>query len=1446
MDKKKPYIDIKIPALPTAREIEDDNFLVIEQRTGTKKVKVSTIDAHVEEYLKDIGFNPGTGGEPVEGPTGPTGPTGPQGKPGDAVTIVGRKDSVDDLPMDGNNLNDAYIIYNPNTNLNELWLWCIVEDYYTWSNLGELKGIEGPTGPTGSQGQRGPQGIQGIAGPTGPKGETGETGPTGPAGATGKNGAQGPRGIQGLKGDTGAPGVTGPTGPTGERGETGERGFRGDKGDTGAPGVTGPTGSAGRDGLKGEPGDKGLKGDRGPQGFAGPQGPTGPRGGSVTIKGEFNTEDQLKASITNPKEGEGYLVNGELYIWLVDKNDWKNVGRIKGDKGNVGPTGPTGESGPRGFKGEKGDIGPTGATGLQGRDGAKGEKGDTGDTGPKGDRGLQGFAGPTGPTGERGGSVNIKGEFNSETELIANVPNPVVGDGYLVGGNLYVWIENDKRWKNLGNIKGPKGDKGDRGEQGLEGASGPRGFKGDQGPKGDTGEAGPTGPAGRDGEKGEMGDTGPKGERGPQGFAGPQGPTGERGGSVTIKGEFSSEEQLRTHITKPEEGDGYLINGNLYVWLPDINDWKNLGNIKGPKGDKGDQGPTGEAGERGPRGFKGDQGFIGATGPTGPSGKNGEKGEKGEKGDTGERGERGPQGFTGPIGPTGERGGSVTIKGEFSSEEQLRLVITKPEEGDGYLINGNLYVWVPNINDWKNLGSIKGPQGDKGDMGPQGDPGPRGFQGATGPTGPTGPKGDPGKDGVKGDTGETGERGETGDRGPQGFIGPTGPTGERGGSVTIKGEFISEAELRKNVTKPEEGDGYLINGNLYVWLPDINDWKNLGNIKGPKGDKGDTGPTGAAGDRGERGFKGDTGPTGATGPAGHDGIDGKQGPTGPTGERGEKGDRGEKGFQGPTGPTGPRGGSVTIKGEFNSLDELKLVVSDPQEGDGYLVAGELYIWLLDKNDWKNVGTIKGDMGEAGPKGDPGETGPAGETGPQGPKGDTGETGPQGPTGPKGDTGERGGSVTSKGEFNSLDELENNIPDPQEGDGCLIDGDLYVWIENKVEWKNVGRLQGPTGPSVQSDWNQTDPSALDFINNKPKIISELTKLSDVDDTNLDNKSTLKFNANTNKWECDTIEIEDLTNVKINPSAVEDGSFLVYDRSESSWVAKKVDISSGSGSGSGEGSGDVPIIPGDCTVTEDILVTIDLGGYKSGDIITKGTTFTEALKKLFTVSIPPTYNKPGISFSSNITGNVEMGKSISPILNLKFTKNDAGSVVYMKIYKNGTEIATDSANFQYQDPTFIIRNNVVYKGEISYAQGKIKQDNLGNDYPTGRIEAGVINMSVSLIAARPMFAYCKDNNIIPTETEIRDSKVVGLAPSKNSKYTVKCKATDMSCVFAYPASLGACKQIEYVELSDAHNETAWTQDVLSIPDLSGGNAIDYIVYYYCGGLQFGGEATFIITI
>ena len=174
-----------------------------------------------------------------------------------------------------------------------------------------------------------------------------------------------PEQLAGLKGETGDTGPAGPKGDTGDKGETGAKGDKGDKGETGATGEKGDTGP------KGDTGDTGATGDTGP---AGATGDTGATGIGTTIKGSYNTYQELINAHPTGNDGDSYLVNGSLYVWL--NNDWENVGNIKGEKGDTGDTGSQGVKGDTGDSGAKGDTGATGPKGDTGATGATGQGSD--------------------------------------------------------------------------------------------------------------------------------------------------------------------------------------------------------------------------------------------------------------------------------------------------------------------------------------------------------------------------------------------------------------------------------------------------------------------------------------------------------------------------------------------------------------------------------------------------------------------------------------------------------------------------------------------------------------------------------------------------------------------------------------------------------------------------------------------------------------------------------------------------------------------------------------------------------------------------------------------------------------------------------------------------------------------------------------------------------------
>ena len=241
--------------------------------------------------------------------------------------------------------------------------------------------------------------------------------------------------------------------------------------------------------LKGPAGEQGPQGEQGEMGIQGPQGEKGD---------PFTYDDFTSEQLEGLQGPQG----------------------IQGPKGDTGPQGPQGI---QGIQGPEGPQGPKGDQGLQGPQGIQGPKGEQGPIGPSGEKGEQGIPGPSntlsigsvtsgdtanatltgtspnqilnlvlpkGDKGDDGTGVTILGSYNSLEELQSAHPTGNPGDSYLINGDLYVWSDTEKTWKNVGTIQGPIGPQG---PQGIPGVQGEKGEKGEQGPQGEQGESGPQG-----------------------------------------------------------------------------------------------------------------------------------------------------------------------------------------------------------------------------------------------------------------------------------------------------------------------------------------------------------------------------------------------------------------------------------------------------------------------------------------------------------------------------------------------------------------------------------------------------------------------------------------------------------------------------------------------------------------------------------------------------------------------------------------------------------------------------------------------------------------------------------------------------------------------------------------------------------------------------------------
>lgn len=259
----------------------------------------------------------------------------------------------------------------------------------------------------------------------------------------------------------------------------------------------------------------------------------------------------------------------------------------------------------------------------------------------------------------------------------------------------------------------------------------------------------------------------------------------------------------------------------------------------------------------------------------------------------------------------------------------------------------------------------------------------------------------------------------------------------------------------------------------------------------------------------------------------------------------------------------------------------------------------------------------------------------------------------------------------------------------------------------------------------------------------------------------------------------------------------------------------------------------------------------GSYKDGDKIPAGEKLTDILAKQFAKQIPPTYSAPGYSISpSNQT--VEAGTRVNPTVSGSFVQRDAGAISGYTLQRvdNGTaETVVDEATIvTYNQAEVMVGDGgtLKFNGVVRYADGPIKNDNLGAAYPTGSIKAGSLNASVTFTGQRKVF-FGRDKSAAAAQTsaEVRALPQNSMNPSNGTKLTISILAGDTRVTFAYPANLREVSSV----VSSALNldvKGTFVKEVVDVEGANGYNEIQYKVYTYIPAIPFASNDTYTVTI
>ena len=277
-------------------------------------------------------------------------------------------------------------------------------------------------------------------------------------------------------------------------------------------------------------------------------------------------------------------------------------------------------------------------------------------------------------------------------------------------------------------------------------------------------------------------------------------------------------------------------------------------------------------------------------------------------------------------------------------------------------------------------------------------------------------------------------------------------------------------------------------------------------------------------------------------------------------------------------------------------------------------------------------------------------------------------------------------------------------------------------------------------------------------------------------------------------------------------------------------------------------------GDDLLNDDLTVLgVSIGSYSDGQTITKDTSLEAIIKNMLQKRIPPTYDQPVFSISTNIASTYEIGTFISPTIMGNWTQNNAGSLVAYNIYKNSSLVSGPSSSIpltHFTDSSFAISSNVVYNATAEWSDGDILDDNMSDPYPAGRILNNASNPKVSNVITftpkRAVFYTADTATSAPTESSQIRLFTSRIDIGNGSTFTISISTAVKRIVVAYLASYGPITSV--IDSKSKYDVQGAFGQPVSMPILgaNGYAGETYYVYTCILGNSYSSPVTYTVTI
>jgi len=278
-------------------------------------------------------------------------------------------------------------------------------------------------------------------------------------------------------------------------------------------------------------------------------------------------------------------------------------------------------------------------------------------------------------------------------------------------------------------------------------------------------------------------------------------------------------------------------------------------------------------------------------------------------------------------------------------------------------------------------------------------------------------------------------------------------------------------------------------------------------------------------------------------------------------------------------------------------------------------------------------------------------------------------------------------------------------------------------------------------------------------------------------------------------------------------------------------------------------------------EAVVSMLAVGNIAIGQTLPEDMSFTNFVKAMLLTIFYPTFVAPTFSLSAAGSANQESGTTYSggSLLRLTATfnrgliKGDLVGGVWNATanqdYRAGAAVeyifeGSSEGSTNYKDIETTIEDGAnTYSVTIEHLIGPQPTDSDSNNYGTP-YPADTVERTATIYGKRK--AFFGVDSAGASSAQIRALGDSLLNPANGSSFTIDIPAGAVSVVFAYPATLQAVTEVEYVEGLGADVKSAFTLTAVDVEGANSYSAIAYKVYRFEPVEAFSADATYVVTI